>query len=147
MLMPRRPLMSQNGARRSAERVGDAGADLARPALEWRQAPILPAADVAETTDAIVVKMDLPGHTLEEIQVTVEDDVLSIRSERRQPGAEDGRTYHRSELGYGVYARAFTLPASVDAQKTEARYENGVLVIVLPKREEAKPRAIEVKIG
>jgi len=102
--------------------------------------------DVVEGQDSFTVKLDLPGHDPKDIQITVENDVLTVRSERKAEKSEDGRTYHLSERCTGVYARSFELPSSVDGAKTEARYENGVLAVTLPKREEAKPKSVTVKV-
>ena len=100
-----------------------------------------------ETADAISVRMDLPGHDAKDIHVNVENDVLTVRSERKTETQEKGETLHRSERSYGLYTRSFVLPAPVDAQKAEARYENGVLSVTLPKREDAKPRSIDVRVN
>ena len=123
-----------------------AWADLALPALGWAGVGALPPADVVETADAIVVRVDLPGHKSEDIQIKVEKDVLAIEAERRPAAAQkDAAARHRSERLFGKVSRSFALPASVDTARTEARYEDGVLEVTLPKREEAKPRTISVK--
>jgi HSP20 family protein len=120
--------------------------DFSPPTPGWNVQALVPAADVIEAADAITVRVDLPGHGPKDIHVNVQDDVLTVRSERKTEKQENGETSHRSERSYGLYARSFLLPATVDAQKAEARYENGVLNIVLPKREEAKPKVIDVKV-
>jgi HSP20 family protein len=117
-------------------------ADLALPALGWTAAPA--PADVVETADAIVVRLDLPGHKNDEIQLKVENDVLTVEAERKLE-EKRGETFHRSERIFGKVSRSFTLPANVDTGRTEASYVSGVLEITLPKREEAKPRTIQVK--
>ena len=116
------------------------------PALSFASAalPQLAAADVVETKDAIVVRLDLPGHKIDDIQLKVENDVLTIEAERK-PRESKGETFHRSERIVGKTFRSFSLPANVDAVRTEAAYVDGVLQITLPKREEAKPRTIQVK--
>lgn len=121
--------------------------DIAMPALELKSVPLAAAADVVETREAIVVRMDLPGFDPKALDVKVEKDLLTIRGERREEERKEGETYHRAELRYGSFARSFALPVAVDGQKAQARYENGVLEVRLPKREEAKPRSIEVKVG
>jgi HSP20 family protein len=100
--------------------------------------------DVVETENAIQVKVDLPRHSLEEIEVHLEGDTLTIRAERKAEKVE-GKLL-RSERFYGVYSRTFVLPESVDGSKPEAQYAQGVLTITLPKREEAKPRLIKVEV-
>lgn len=119
-------------------------ADIALPALGWAAQASAPAADVLETANEIVVQIDLPGHKAEDIQITVENDVLSVSSERKLDGSRQGETYHRSERSHGRFVRSFSLPANVDASRTVASYEAGVLQIALPKREESKPRTIHV---
>ena len=121
--------------------------DFALPTVGWNFEALMPAADVIEAADAISVRMDLPGHEAKDIHVKVENDVLTVRSERKTETQEKGETLHRCERSYGLYTRSFVLPATVDAQKAEARYENGVLSVTLPKREDAKPRAIAVRVN
>jgi HSP20 family protein len=122
--------------------------DFALPALGFStQAVRVPAADVLETADEIVVEVDLPGHKQEELQIKVDGDVLTIEAERKAERAQQkGDSYHRSERIIGRFARSFTLPANVDSTRTAAKYEAGVLQIRLPKREEAKPRTIKVDV-
>jgi len=133
-----------NGSGDAFDRVWS---DFALPALGFSaQAVRVPAADVRETADEIVVEVDLPGHKQEELQIKVDGDVLTIEAERKAERAEKGDSYHRSERILGKFARSFTLPANVDSTRTEAKYEAGVLQIHLPKREEAKPRAIKVNV-
>jgi len=121
--------------------------DFALPALGFSaQAVRVPAADVLETADEIVVEVDLPGHKQEELQVKVDGDVLTIEAERKAERAQKGDNYQRSERILGKFARSFTLPANVDSTRTVAKYEAGVLQIRLPKREEAKPRTIKVDV-
>jgi HSP20 family protein len=127
---------------RQVDPVVKVWADLALPALGWTAAPA--PADVVENGDAIVVRLDLPGHKNDEIQLKVESDVLTVEAERKLE-EKRGETFHRSERIFGKVSRSFTLPANVDTGRTEARYVDGVLEITLPKREEAKPRTIQVK--
>jgi HSP20 family protein len=120
--------------------------NFALPTLGWSSPTLVPAADVIETADAITMRMDLPGHQVKDIHVNVENDVLTVRAERKAETQEQDATSHRRERSYGLFTRSFVLPATVDAQRTEARYENGVLSITLPKREDAKPKAIDIKV-
>lgn len=105
-----------------------------------------PPSDVVETRDAVLVKLDLPGHDPKKLDVRLEGDTLTVTSERRQVGENEEARWLRSERSFGTYTRAFTLPATIDAQKCEARFEHGVLTITLPKREEARPRTIDIKV-
>jgi HSP20 family protein len=122
------------------------GADLARPLLGWVPTGAGgPAADVHETADAIRVVLDLPGYAGDSISIQFENDVLSIQAERkREPESE--KTLLVSERGFGKVRRSFSLKVPVDADQIAADYDRGVLVVTLPKRAEAKPRKIEVKV-
>ena len=105
----------------------------------------VPAVDIYETAQKdVVVKVDLPDMKRENIKVTFENDVLSIEGERAHAGAVDRGDYHRAERGHGVFRRSFTLPATVDAAKVSAAYQDGVLTVTLPRREETRPRQIQV---
>jgi HSP20 family protein len=105
-----------------------------------------PAVNILEKKDAIVITADLPGLKAEEVEITVDNGVLTIRGERRLEEAADGETYHRVERVYGMFERTFTLPNSVDVNKIDAKFRNGEMVVTLPKREESKPRAVKVAI-
>jgi HSP20 family protein len=111
----------------------------------WKQSMLAPA-EVDETETSLAVHVDLPGHDPKDIQVQVEGDTLTIASERKQVKEVGKKSATRTERSYGMFARSFVLPPAVDADKCEAQYQNGVLTISFPKREEAKPRAIEVKV-
>jgi len=102
--------------------------------------------DIKESKDAIHISADLPGFKADDVEVTVENGVLSIRGERKFEEASEGESYHRVERSYGVFERTFSLPTSVDAGKVEARFKDGEMKIVLPRREESKPRSIKVKV-
>lgn len=107
---------------------------------------LAPAADVLEMEGEYRVLVDLPGIDPSAIQLRVEKDTLSIQAERKQPAAEAGETVHRSERSFGTFFRSFTLPSGVDATRVEAAYEQGVLAVKLPKRDEAKARTIPVSV-
>jgi HSP20 family protein len=112
----------------------------------WAGARFAPAADITETAEVVQVSLDLPGHDPTSLKVSVEGDTLTVHAERKQERQDQGQSYLRSERSYGVFARSFTFPSTVDAAKCEAKYEHGVLTVTMPKREEAKPKSIEVKV-
>jgi HSP20 family protein len=114
------------------------------PIGAWNGYGLTPAADIAETEASFKVVIDLPGHDPKAIQIQVQDDVLTIQSERKLVEPAKDETVHRSERLAGTSFRSFALPASVDPAKVEATYEDGVLTVVLPKREEARARTIQV---
>jgi len=105
----------------------------------------VPAVDIYETPEKdVVVKVDLPDLKREDIKVTFENEVLSIEGERTYAGPVARGDFHRAERGYGSFRRSFTLPATVDAAKVSAAYQDGVLTVRLPRREETRPRQIQV---
>ncbi|HSP81859.1 MAG TPA: Hsp20/alpha crystallin family protein [Myxococcaceae bacterium] len=107
---------------------------------------LAPPTDIYETAEGLTLQVDLPGHQPDAIEVKVENDTLSIRAERKAEGA-DRENARRLERRFGVYARSFVVPRTVDASRVEARYEHGVLTLTLPRREEAKPRTVQVKVN
>ena len=109
-------------------------------AVAWR-----PSMDVSETGHAIVVNVDLPGLSREEIKVNVDKDVLTIHGEKRHESGKEEKRFHRMERTCGSFKRSFTLPSGVDTGKISAVYTDGVLTLTLPKTEEARPKEIEVK--
>ncbi|HEX8441222.1 Hsp20/alpha crystallin family protein [Archangium sp.] len=107
---------------------------------------LVPAADIYETAEGITLLVDLPGHDPKAIEVKVENDTLTLKSERKVERT-DKEGARRLERSFGVYARSFVLPRTVDASKVEARYDNGVLTLTVPRREESRPRVVEVKVN
>jgi len=106
----------------------------------------MPAVDIFETKDhEYVVKAELPDLKREDINVTFENGVLTLTGERRAEFDQNDGTYHRSERAYGRFTRSFTLPATVDANRINASYKDGVLTIRVPQREESRPRQIAVE--
>jgi len=107
-----------------------------------------PPVDIYENDQhELVLKAEIPGMKREEIQLTVDNDTLTLRGEKKlEQEVTDERT-HRVERSYGAFSRTFSLPARVDTAKVSAEYKNGVLTVKLPLREEAKPKQIDVKIA
>ena len=105
----------------------------------------VPAVDVAETQEKIVVRAEVPGMKQEDIQIEFENGLLTIRGERKIEKSE-GKTWHRVERVYGNFSRSFTLPRTVDAEKISAAYREGILEIDVPKKEEAKPKNIRIEV-
>lgn len=105
-----------------------------------------PAVDIYENDNHdVVVAVELPGMKREDISITVEDNVLTVSGERTYRPEIRRDRFYRMERGQGEFSRSFTLPATLDTAKISAKYEDGLLVITLPQREEAKPRQIAVK--
>ena len=106
----------------------------------------VPPVDIYEAANKdVVVKVELPEMKREDIKVTFENDVLTIEGERKFVDQVDHERYHRVERGYGSFRRSFTLPNSVDAAHVQANYQDGVLTVTLPRREEARPKQIQIK--
>jgi HSP20 family protein len=105
----------------------------------------VPPVDVYETpAKDLVFKADLPELKREDIKVTFENDVLTIAGDRALAPAVSNDLYHRLERGHGSFSRSFTLPSTVDAARVSAAYQDGVLTVTLPRREETRPRQIQV---
>ena len=106
-----------------------------------------PAIDVVVEKDNVIVKADLPGLTKDDVTVTLQDNYLTIRGEKKHETEQKESDYFLSERVYGSFTRTVELPTTVDAKKIEARFKDGVLHVTLPKTEEAKPKQIEVKVS
>ena len=105
-----------------------------------------PAVDIVEDDKEFVVKAELPEVKKSEVQVTVENGLLTIRGERKFEREENKKRYHRLERAYGSFTRCFSLPEGADATKVRAEFKDGLLQIHMPKSEAAKPKHIEVKV-
>src|SRR5260370_2914901 len=105
-----------------------------------------PSVDIFETENDLVLKADLPDDVkLEDIEVRVENETLTLKGERKFQKDESVRGYHRIERSYGSFTRSFSVPATVDAEKDGAEFKNGVLTVTLPKKEAAKPRQVKIE--
>ncbi len=109
--------------------------------------PWTPAVDIFETENELVLKADIPDVDMKDIDIRMENGTLALKGERKFENAEQKKGYHRVERSYGSFARYFTLPETVDAEKVQAEYKNGVLTVTLPKKEVAKPRQIRVQVN
>ncbi len=106
-----------------------------------------PAVDVYEDTEGVTFKFELPEVEGKDVDVRLEDGVLTVRGERKLEKEDRREGYHRIERSYGTFARSFTLPATLEADKATAEHKNGVLRVFVPKRAEAKPKSINVKVN
>lgn len=105
-----------------------------------------PAIDIHESKDNLLVKADLPGFKKEEIEIAVQENNLIMKGEKKKEQEVKEENYYKSERFYGSFYRTIQLPALVDEAKVDAQYKDGVLILTLPKREEAKPKQIKVNI-
>ena len=105
----------------------------------------IPAVDVQETDNSFVFTAELPGLGKEDVDITLEENLLTLSGERQLSETEEGETFHRVERSYGKFSRSFTLPSQVDNSQVAASFKDGLLTIEVPKSEQAQPRKIEIK--
>ena len=105
-----------------------------------------PRVDISETDDAFAIKVEIPEVKRDDVKVTVENGVLTIRGERRKEEEKNDKKFHRVERYYGVFTRSFSLPDNVDETKIGASFRDGMLYLQLPKMEEPKTKSIEVEV-
>ena len=106
-----------------------------------------PRVDISETDNHFVIKAEIPGIKREDVNISIEDGVLTIHGERKEEKEEKGRKFHRVERYYGAFSRSFALPQNVDEGHVEANFKDGLLTLQVPKKQAEKPKSIEVKIG
>ena len=106
-----------------------------------------PSVDIYEDKENLVLEAELPGMNQEDFELSFENNILTLRGDRRFEKKTEGDNYHRVERSYGAFTRAFTLPQTVTADGAQAEYNNGILRVTLPKREETKARKIEISGG
>ena len=115
----------------------------------WDQFPAtgdwVPSLDLSETTDALVLKMEVPGMDAKDIQVSLQEDLLTVKGERKQEKEEKGEQYHQVERSHGAFTRSVRLPIGVDGSKVNATFRDGLLVVTMPKTPAAKGFTIPVK--
>ena len=109
--------------------------------------PWAPSVDIFETENDLILKADVPGVDLKDIDIQIENGTLTLKGERKFEKDEQSKGYHRLERSYGSFVRYFTLADTVDADKVRAEFNNGVLTVTLPKKEIAKPRSIKVQVS
>lgn len=105
-----------------------------------------PRVDISETDQEFIIKAEIPEVKKEDVKVTVDNGVLTLRGMRKQEKEENGKKFHRIERFYGSFTRSFTLPDNVDEENITAAFKDGMLNLQIRKTEEAKPKSIEVKV-
>src|SRR6202165_3335932 len=123
------------------------GVGVGHTGMESNLTPWAPSVDIYETENELVVKADLPDVNPQDLDIRVENNVLTIRGERKFESKVNEDNYLRIERAYGSFSRSFSLANSVKTEAIRADYQNGVLTLSLPKREEAKPKQIKVNVG
>jgi HSP20 family protein len=116
----------------------------------WDELPALgdwvPSMDISETKDSLVAKVEAPGMEEKDIQVSLQENLLTIKGEKKQEKEEKEERYHRIERSYGAFTRSVRLPVAVDASRVTATFKNGLLTVTLPKTPAAKGTAIPIKV-
>jgi HSP20 family protein len=107
----------------------------------------VPAMDLVEAKDGYVLRADLPGLSESDINIEVENNVLTVSGERKAEHRVEGEGYYRVERAFGSFARSLTLPEGVDADAVQANFDKGVLEVRIPKPEETKPHRVEIAVG
>jgi len=106
-----------------------------------------PQVDISETENGYIFKAELPGLSKDDVKITLKDDVLTLRGEKKSNCKAEDQTYHLCEIVTGKFARSFRLHAPVEKEKINAAFENGILTMDIPKAEEAKPKEIEISMN
>jgi len=107
----------------------------------------LPPCDVFEDKNSVKIVAEIPGVDAEDVKISLENNLLTLRGEKKQHAEEQSERVHRYERSYGVFERTFSLPTTVDPEKIDAQYSHGVLTVTIPKSERARPREIPVKVS
>jgi len=131
--------------RREMDRLWDSFFER-RPASIEEEGEFLPALDLAETENDLVVKCEVPGLEPKDIDISLSDGMLTVKGEKKQEREEKKADYHLVERSYGTFIRSIQLPKEVQSDKISASYKNGILKINLPKSEEAKKKEIKIKV-
>lgn len=136
------------GATTLQEQINRIFGDVSRSSHEESNlTPWAPAVDIFETEHEMVVNADLPGVNPQDLDIRVESNILTIRGERKFENKVNEENYLRVERAYGSFSRSFSLANSVNSEAIKADYQNGVLTLTIPKREEAKPKQIKVNVA
>jgi HSP20 family protein len=144
-IMEWKPFREVSRLRREMDRLWDDFFGPGRKALRPVETEWAPAVDVSETADQVVIKAEVPGMEAKDIDISLAGDVLTIKGEKKSEREEKKENYHLVERTYGSFSRSLKLPTAVAADQVEASYKKGVLTISCPKKEEVKPKAIEIK--
>ncbi len=144
-IVPWRPFREFERMRREMDRLWDSFFER-RPARVEEVSEWFPSLDVSETKNEYVVKAELPGIDPKDIDISLANDLLTIKGEKKQEKEEKEENYHLIERSYGSFTRSIQLPGQVQSDKINASYKNGVLKVTLPKTEEAKKKEIKIKV-
>lgn len=138
----RSPFDEMEHMRRQMDRLFN---NLSGTAYQRAGAGVFPLINLSEGKESFYIRAELPGVTADDLDIQATANTVSISGERKMPGEEEGAKYHRREREAGKFSRMIGLPSDIDANKVEANLTNGILTVVVPKAESAKPRQISVK--
>ena len=113
---------------------------------DWTMADWMPTVDISETDTTYLIKGEIPGVNKEDVKVTIEDGMVTMRGERRMEKEETGKRFHRIERSYGTFMRSFRLPDDVDETAVKAEFKDGMINVMLPKSGKSKAKSINVSI-
>ena len=109
--------------------------------LDW-----MPVVDILEADGHVEIRAEMPGLSEQDVQVSVTDDILTLKGEKTQAGEDTDQKYHRVERSYGRFQRSFTLPANLDPQDIKAKFTHGVLTVSIPKVKEVEPKEVQISV-
>ena len=141
------PLRGLQTLKDRMDRIFEGTVPCSRGGSDILQGAWAPAVDIYENDGELVVEAELPGLEKGDIEVNVDDGVLTLKGERKLSKETKEENYHRVERSYGTFTRSFTLPDTVDAEKISAKHKDGVLRVSLLKKPEAKPKVVDVKVA
>jgi HSP20 family protein len=143
----RRPLEALHSLRRLNAVLDEAFGNYQQEEGSTITAAWYPACDVFEDKEAVKIVAEVPGVRPEDVKISLENNLLTIRGEKKQEAEERTERVHRYERSYGSFERSFALPSTVDPDKIQATYANGVLTVTVPKAERARPREISIRVS
>ncbi len=117
------------------------------PSGEARRFDLTPSIDLSETDSEVVVKASLPGVKPEDVEISINDGILTVKGEKKSDDKTDGENFYRREIRYGSFSRSVALPSRVNHERADAEFNDGVLTITLPKAEDVRPKQIKIRSG
>lgn len=142
----RRPIQDLFSIHSDMNRLFDQWARPARYRAEGENLDWMPVVDILEADGHVEIRAEMPGLSEQDVQVSVTDDVLTLRGEKTQANEAEDKKYHRVERSYGRFQRSFTLPTNLNAGDIKAKFTNGVLTVSIPKVEEVQPKEIQISV-
>ena len=142
----RRPIQDLFSIHNDMSRLFDQWYRPARTRAEGENLDWMPVVDILEANGHVEIRAEMPGLSEQDVQVSVTDDVLTLKGEKTQENEQDDQKYHRVERSYGRFQRSFTLPANLNPEAIKAKFTNGVLTVSIPKAEEVQPKEIQISV-